>query len=116
MSGHDPFDATRDVALGRLLREHLSAGDDARFVARMRAALAGERDSSWEVLSRWARPGLVAAASVVIGLGIWLSTQRVTDVPTLADAIQPSGAPTRVLAGAQDTRSDVVLVSWMEEQ
>ena len=116
MTGHDPFEATQDVALGRLLREHLDAGDEASFVARVRSAVAAERDTSWDVLARWARPGLVAAATIVIGLSLWLSAQRDPDVPTLADAIQPSGAPTRILAGAQEPRSDVVLVSWMEEQ
>lgn len=116
MTGHDPFDATQDVALGRLLREHLDAGNEASFVARVRSAIAADRDTSWDVLARWARPGLVAAATIVIGLSLWLSAQRDTDIPTLADAIQPTGAPMQVLAGAQETRSDVVLVSWMEEQ
>lgn len=116
MTEHDPFDATPDVALGRLLREHLDAGEDAPFLARLRSAVAAERATSWDVLAEWARPGLVAAATIVIGLSLWLSAQRNADMPTLADAIQPSGAPTRILAGAQETRSDVVLVSWMEEQ
>ncbi len=116
MTGHDPFDATPDVALGRLLREHLDAGDDAPFLARLRSAITAERSTSWDVLAGWARPGLVAAATIVIGLSLWLSAQRNADIPTLADAIQPTGAPTRILAGAQETQSDVVLVSWMEEQ
>lgn len=116
MTGHDPFEATRDAALGRLLREHLDPGDDAQFVARVRAALRSERDTSWDVLARWARPGLVAAAAVVIGLGLWLATQAGRDVPTLADAMQPSGAPTRVLSGGQETSSDMVLASWVEGQ
>jgi hypothetical protein len=115
MTGHDPFDATPDAALGRLLREHLDAGGDAAFAARMRAALGAEADSSWTVLARWARPGLVAAASVVIGLGLWLATQR-AEAPTLADAIQPSGAPTRVLSGGRESSSDLVLAAWVDGQ
>lgn len=116
MTGHDPFEATRDAALGRLLREHLDPGGDAQFVARIRAALGRDRDSSVDVLARWARPGLVAAASVVIGLGLWLAAQSGRDVPTLADAMQPSGAPTRILSGGQESSSDVVLASWVEGQ
>ena len=108
MTAHDPFDATRDLALGRLLREHLSGPDDATFVARIRAALLAERDSSWDVLARWARPGLVAAASIAFALGVWLASQP-REVATLADAMQPSGVPTQVLAGAQVSGADVVL-------
>jgi hypothetical protein len=116
MTGHDPFDAAPDAALGRLLREHLDAGDDASFLARLRSAITAERATSWDVLAGWARPGLVAAATIVIGLSLWLSAQRNADIPTLADAVQPDGAPTRLLAGGQGSSSDVVLVSWMEGQ
>ena len=116
MTGHDPFDATPDLALGRLLREHLDAGNDAQFVARVRAALGARPDTSWDVLARWARPGLVAAASIVIGLGLWLAAQNTADVATLADAIQPAGAPTRILSGGQASGSDIVLASWAEGQ
>ena len=115
MTGHDPFEATRDAALGRLLREHLDPGGDAQFAARVRAVVKSERDTSWDVLARWARPGLVAAA-VVIGLGLWLAAQGGGNVPTLADAMQPSGAPTRILSGGQESSSDVVLASWVEGQ
>ena len=120
MTPHDPFDATRDAALGRLLRDHLDAGDEAAFAARVRAAVLAERttrsDTSWEVLARWARPGLAAAAAIVIGLGLWIATQSAGDVATLADAVQPVGAPTRLLAGGQGRSGDAVLASWMEGQ
>ncbi len=116
MTAHDPFESDPDVALGRLLREHLDAGDEGRFVARVRAALLAERDTSWDVLARWARPGLAAAASVVIGLGLWLAMQRGGEVATLADAMQPAGAPTQLLAGAQASSSDVVLGALTEGQ
>ena len=57
----------------------------------------------------------MAAASVVIGLGLWLATQR-AEAPTLADAIQPSGAPTRVLSGGRESSSDLVLAAWVDGQ
>ena len=59
MTGHDPFDARPDAALGRLLREHLDAGDDAAFRARIEGALRSEADSSWTVLARWEREAFV---------------------------------------------------------
>jgi hypothetical protein len=113
MTAHDPFDATPDLALGRLLREHLSGADDAGFVARVRAAILAERDSSWDVLARWLRPGLVAAAAIALALAVWLSLQQ-REVATLADAIQPSGAPTQVLSGAQASGAEVVLGGLMD--
>lgn len=116
MTAHDPFESGPDVALGRLLREHLDAGDDARFIARVRAALLTEPVTSWDILARWARPGLAAAASIVIGLGFWLAMQRGGEVATLADAMQPAGAPTQLLAGSQTSSSDVLLGSLMEGQ
>lgn len=108
MTSHDPFDPSRDLALGRLLREHLSGANESAFVARVRTALMAERDSSWDVLARWTRPGLAAAVSLAFALGVWLALQQ-RGVATLADAMQPSGAPTQVLAGTQTSGADVVL-------
>ncbi|MBA2627775.1 MAG: hypothetical protein H0U85_07160 [Gemmatimonadales bacterium] len=115
MTLHDPFDSRPDAALGRLLREHLDAGDDAAFVARVRAAVRKTgRDTSWDVLTRWARPGL-AAASVIIGIGLWLALNRAPDTPSLAEAISPADAPAQMLAGTQ-SGSDVVLAALMGGQ
>ena len=114
MTAHDPFESAPDAALGRLLREHLSAGDDDRFAARIRAAVWAERDSSWDVLARWARPGLAAAASLIMGLGLWLALQGGGDVVTLADAMQPAGAPTQLLAGTGASSSEMFLGSLVE--
>ncbi len=117
MIGHDPFDAQPDAALGRLLREHLDAGDDGAFVARVRGMLASERDTSWDVLTRWARPGLAAAASIAVGLGLWLALAGNPEPSaTLADAIRPAGAPATVLAGAQAPSSESVIGALMVDR
>ncbi|MEO8226526.1 MAG: hypothetical protein ABI637_03795 [Gemmatimonadota bacterium] len=112
MTPHEPFEARPDAVLGRLIREHLESGDDGAFVARVRAAVsAAERDTSWDVLARWVRPGL-AAASLVIGLGLWLALGGNTDRVTLAEAISPASAPTQLFGGAQ-TGSEVVIAALM---
>jgi hypothetical protein len=64
------FTAGRDEALGALLRNHLSAPDDAAFAARMReAAVAAAREGEWRAVARWTLPGLAAAAILLAVLG-----------------------------------------------
>ena len=64
------------------------------------------------MLTRWARPGL-AAAALVIGLGLWLALGASGERTTLAEAISPASAPTKVLGGAQ-SGSEVVIAALME--
>ena len=71
------FDSQPDAQVGRLLREHLTGPEPDRFVARMEevmARLPAARDSQWEVLARWAKPGVLAAAllaGLLLGLELW---------------------------------------------
>ena len=59
MSEMNDFNPARDEALGALLRDHLSAPDDAAFVARMRAeAVAMAQANGWGAVAHWALPGL----------------------------------------------------------
>ncbi|UCF19488.1 MAG: hypothetical protein JSU87_16450, partial [Gemmatimonadota bacterium] len=74
------FDHRPDERLGKLLRAVLSGGDDAAFVQEVLARVAGEEITTpiavqpWEVLGRWARPGLAAAAvGLVAAVIVWLS-------------------------------------------
>lgn len=62
----------RDPVLGAALRAALEAGDDRAFVAGVRARLA-DAPSWWEVLGRWARPGLAAAVVLMALAGMWLA-------------------------------------------
>jgi hypothetical protein len=75
-----PFDHRPQRDLGKTLRELLEAGDNRAFVARVMAkvrALDIRRlhGDWWKVLVAWARPGLVAAAAlVVLAFGWTLAT------------------------------------------
>jgi len=70
MSDTNDFNQARDEALGALLRNHLSAPDDAAFAARMRVeAVAAARTGDWTAVAHWALPGLAAAALLLAALG-----------------------------------------------
>lgn len=80
MTDSPDFRPGRDEALGALLRAHLSAGDDAAFAARMRAAAAAAAaEGEWRRVARWAIPGLAAAAVLLLAL---------------AGALRPAGGDT----------------------
>lgn len=111
-----PFDSQPDESLGRLLREHLSAQDHEAFVARVRAAImAAAPDTAWDVLARWMRPGLVAAAAVALAFGLWMGIGDATgtEVASLADAVQQAGVPGPLLPGAE---GDAVLAAIVGER
>jgi len=102
MSESSPFDHRPDSELGDWLRETLSAPDDAAFVARVMERVPARivREAWWDILGEWARPGLAAAALLVMlagfGLGRWFtalpageeqaSGSRVFDPDTLLDS------------------------------
>jgi hypothetical protein len=70
MSDTNDFNDARDDALGTLLREHLSADDDAAFAARMRLeAMAAAQASDWSAVAHWALPALAAAALLLAAMG-----------------------------------------------
>ncbi|HXW96703.1 MAG TPA: hypothetical protein VEI47_03895 [Gemmatimonadales bacterium] len=72
MTHGEPFDSQPDPVLGELLRRHLAPqSTDAAFADRVLARLP-QRGSLWEVLARWARPGIAAAALIGALLGYWL--------------------------------------------
>jgi hypothetical protein len=74
----------RDEALGAALRAALDDGGDAAFAARVREAIGREpRAGTWDVLALWWRPGLAAAAALLIGL---LATWRVAAPDEVAAA------------------------------
>jgi hypothetical protein len=72
MTEKEAFASQPDPRLGRLLRACLDGdGRHEEFAARLRARL-GDASSSWEVLARWARPGIAAAVLAAALLGYWL--------------------------------------------
>lgn len=85
MSEMSPFDHRPDAELGGWLRDTLSGPDDAAFAERVMARVPEQlvRESWYDILDEWARPGLAAAAVLVMlagfGLGRYVTTPQATD-------------------------------------
>ncbi|KPJ92144.1 MAG: hypothetical protein AMS18_08010 [Gemmatimonas sp. SG8_17] len=119
-----PFDHRQDRELGETLRAVLSAEDDFSFVERV-LARAGELQHNvygvewWEVLSAWARPGLVAVAVVLIaGITIWFSgmSGSTESMVALGDPLLSageSGLPSALFAASQPPDLNEVLALVM---
>lgn len=74
MSDIDPFDSRPDPVLGARLRDYLAPADHAAFVARVRAGLP-RAGSQWEILARWARPGIAASLIFAAAVGYWVAVR-----------------------------------------
>jgi hypothetical protein len=109
------FGGTPDERLGALLREHLAPAGHAAFVGRVRAAIAAEPATSWDVLARWARPGVAAAAGILLALGLLFGlAQPSPSGVSLADAAQAAGVPAVLVADASST--DVLLAAVVGDE
>ena len=116
---HDPtpndFGATHDETIGRLLREHYAPAAQDEFVVRVRAAIAAEPATSWDVLARWARPGVAAAAGILLALGLLFGiAQPFSSGASLADAAQAAGVPALLIADASS--NDVLLAAVVGDE
>jgi hypothetical protein len=94
------FDHERDAELGRVLRQHLEMNDQETFVARvLRSLPVGCQVDSWQVLERWALPGIAAALLVAATLGLWIglpwgeSRESRTGATTVAERMLEPGQP-----------------------
>jgi hypothetical protein len=105
----NPFDHERDEKLGALLRDYLEAGNHQDFVSAVMNEVRSA-DTSWEVLSRWARPGLVAAVAFVAGTAVWFALKLPGNEPSLADAVRPGDAPASLFSAAQPDNELVLQV------
>jgi hypothetical protein len=63
------FDHRPDRELGAALRAALTPADPAGFVARVRAAAERRGAPTWDILARWARVGIAAAAAAAMLAG-----------------------------------------------
>ncbi len=108
----NPFDPAPDRELGAWLRDALDHDADPALTARIRRAVAGERrEQPLEVLARWFRPALAAAAVVaMVGLALWMR-ERETN-PDLA------AGPTavQVLVAETEPAHELVLARFMEDR
>jgi len=85
-----PDPSAPDEVVGRLLRESLEGEDGGGFAARVREALHMERrDSAFDVLARWTRPGLAAAALLALAVGLWLGIAMGRQSAGLDDDLLP---------------------------
>lgn len=106
------FDSGRDETLGALLRDHLSAPDDAIFAVRMReAAVAAARQGEWQAVARWALPGLAAAALLLAVLGAALG--GATPEPEVRAASGTAAGSLVELAGDDTPAGSVALLAVM---
>ena len=124
MNDRSPFDHRPDPALGRLLREALTAEDDETFVQRVVAAApldSVESGDWWQVLTGWARPAMAAAVLAgALALGLWLRGPTLTVESALAGvddplggAADPASLPTYFASG-QEPDVDVVLAMVLD--
>ena len=104
------FDSTPDAELGALLLTGLSASDQEGFQRRIMASLVADaRERSWEILARWARPGLVAAGLAAAALlGVVLGRAMLTPV-------ESGVAPVQELIAGQPSPSGEILLSAVLE-
>lgn len=102
----NPFGSDRDQELGDVLRRHLEPGDHSGFVRRVMLGLHAT-DNSWDVLGRWARPGLAAAMAFILGAATWFALETRTEPASLIEAVVPGDAPTPLFSA---TRPDNELV------
>ena len=110
------FFSGRDEALGAELRSYLASSDDARFAARMRDLAAGAaRETAWDVLTRWAMPGLAAAALLLVAVGAWLGIGVGSNqTATAEDATTPAAALIELAGDYAAPGGAVVLASLAE--
>lgn len=108
----NPFDPAPDRELGAWLRDALDHDADPGFAARLRQAVAGERrEQPVDVLARWFRPALAAAAAIaMVGLGLWMREREVSqDLASAPSAVQ-------VLVAESEPAHEIVLARFMEDQ
>lgn len=110
MTGN-PFDPAPDRELGAWLRDALDADMSPDLVARLRRAVAREhREDSMDVLARWFRPALAAAAAVaMVGLGLWARERTTTELAAAPTAEQ-------VLVAESAPAPEIVLARFMEDR
>lgn len=121
MTAYDSFDHRPDPTIGQLLRDHLSGEDDAGFVARMRLAARSTEwrgrpaSGEWDLLARWFRPGIAAAAAVLVGalLGVGAGDTGSSTL-SLAEALGPVEAPAELLAADAQPDPQVLLSPLLE--
>lgn len=108
-----PFDHQPDPELGAALRAALDGPEPEEFLARLRAAVPAERETSVQVLSRWAPYGMVAAAAAAAVL--W-ALARPLAAPAAGPAPLLASVPVQMEAQPQHSESEVLVISLLEDR
>jgi len=122
MNVHDSFDHRPDALIGRMLRDHLNPEDDgSAFVARVREAVRRGRESAGaarvvacDLLARWFRPGIAAAAAILVGALLGGRVWEPSSPMSLTEALGPSEAPAELLAADAQPDPQVLLSPMLE--
>lgn len=115
-----PFDHQPDQELGAALRVALEAGDQATFVARVLTRIdlvrAGRRAMpTWEVLARWSRTGIAAAAAAALLAGFMIGRAMQTPVAIEEVAVAGEGA-TALMSSPRAPDASVVFTAIVNRQ
>jgi anti-sigma-K factor RskA len=116
-----PFDHRADPELGAALRAALEPGDPAPFVARVLAQAEltrGRRDvPTWDILARWARAGIAAAAvaALVAGFAVGRAMQSGATLDDVMVASAGAGA-NALLSSPRAPDASVVFTSLVERE
>ncbi len=105
------FESRPDPELGAGLRAALDGPDPELFLARVRAAVhqAG-RETTWDVLTRWAPAGLVATTAAAALFWLLLGPAAAPDPATQLIA----SAPARMEIAPGQAEADVLVSTIME--
>ena len=122
MIANSPFDHRPDRRLGKALRELLTPKDHDAFVSQVVANARREFEramspSPWDVLGAWMRPGLAAAAVLVLATLAGLQNNQPVQYVTIDDELVGAAEDPEqrtVMYGPAAPDVDVVLVSGYE--
>lgn len=105
------FDGKQDRELGDQLRHALDGSEPELFLARMRDAVhQARRETSWDVLTRWAPVGLIAAAAAALVFWMLLGPAASPD----AGMQLMASAPARMDLSPGQAEADVLVSSVLE--
>jgi hypothetical protein len=115
MTDRNDFDAAADRALGEVLREHLTAPNEAAFTARIMERIRLEpRVSSWDLLAQWMPRGLVAAASLALAVALGWYASRGADDGSRPVVEVVASSPGDILTAPEPLSDDQILTVVLE--
>jgi len=105
----------RDPEIAALLREHLVIHNEDAFVASVLTRVrADQRESSWDILARWAPLGVAATVILALGLGVLLGWEiRQEAAPPVAPTTS-SNTMAQWVTSPGPVTNDIVLAAVLD--